>query len=137
MRSLLKTTAVKTRSWKPVAKGKTFCSPGCGHGCTKHEHRHVTREANQLARMMGPGWKPRVHENMGWHFYVESPCKRMQLSVKDYSRSRHYTVYLNPPVIGHGNFVGQGTSPKAAIKNAVNQAMAKKAVLDALVKGLA
>lgn len=57
-------------SWKPVRRGRIYCAPACGMGCTVQAFRSVHRSANTLAKKMGKGWKPYVWENMGWHYSV-------------------------------------------------------------------
>ncbi len=68
-----KATKTKSLSWTPVLKGEIYCSPACGRGCTRKEWEDTKITASQLARRMGAGWKPRVHENLGWHYEVRSP----------------------------------------------------------------
>lgn len=58
------------RNWKPVLKGKVYCSSACGGGCTKKAHEKAVRESDKLAKTLGKGWKPRVWENLGWHWQV-------------------------------------------------------------------
>lgn len=59
--------------WKPKLRGSTYCSPLCGGGCTKAAHDKAVAEANALVlRMKGSGWKPRVWENLGWHYEVHA-----------------------------------------------------------------
>jgi hypothetical protein len=54
----------------PVLRGKIYCSPWCGGGCTKAAHDSCVTKAKTLAKRMGKGWKIRVHENLGWHWGV-------------------------------------------------------------------
>ena len=58
----------KGTNWEPVLKGDIYCSPACGHGCTKAEHKEAVKKAGALAKLLGNGWKKRVWENMGWHY---------------------------------------------------------------------
>jgi hypothetical protein len=60
----------KERDWKPARRGKTYCSPACGMGCTETAHCNAVNESKALAKRMGKGWKPRVWENLGWHYAV-------------------------------------------------------------------
>jgi hypothetical protein len=64
---------VENDNWTPVLKGKTYCSPACGHGCTKSAYDQAVRDANALVKKLrGEGWKPEVWENSGWHFKAMS-----------------------------------------------------------------
>jgi hypothetical protein len=56
--------------WEPVRRGRVYCSPGCGAGCTWADHKKATREAAALRERLGRGWKPFVWENLGWHWIV-------------------------------------------------------------------
>jgi hypothetical protein len=59
--------------WTPVARGKIYCSPACGAGCTRGEHDRAKREALRLVNnLRGRGWKPIVWEGLGWHFKAVS-----------------------------------------------------------------
>lgn len=44
------------------------CAPWCGGGCTLTEKRRAERGARSLVKRLGPDWKPRVWENLGWHY---------------------------------------------------------------------
>lgn len=59
-----------TLSWKPVLKGKRFCSPACGGGCKRSEYDDALKAATLLAKKMGKKWKAKVWENLGWHSKV-------------------------------------------------------------------
>lgn len=52
-------------------KGKVYCSPWCGIGCTRAAFERATREANELCALLGDGWRPRVWENLGWFYAAE------------------------------------------------------------------
>lgn len=36
--------------------------------------KEATEHARKLCRILGKGWKPRVHENLGWHFGAYHCC---------------------------------------------------------------
>ena len=61
----------KQDRWKPVKRGKTYCSPACGMGCTEAAHCKAVNESKALAKRMGKGWRPKVWENLGWHYVVQ------------------------------------------------------------------
>jgi hypothetical protein len=64
------TSALKKANdgWTPVLRGGVYCSPRCGGKCTKKAFDRATKEADKLCKTLGPGWKPRVWENLGWHY---------------------------------------------------------------------
>ena len=55
-------------AWKPVRRGPVYCAPACGAGCTYAAFLKATRLAALMAAKLGTRWKPRVWENMGWHY---------------------------------------------------------------------
>ena len=59
------------KAWKPVHRGKIYCSPRCGGKCTHAAFLKATRDAEALAKRVGDGWKPRVWENLGWHYSIQ------------------------------------------------------------------
>lgn len=58
-------------SWKAVRKGNVYCAPACGHGCKHSQYLKMKKQAELMCKALGKGWKPRVHENMGWHCEVQ------------------------------------------------------------------
>lgn len=59
-------------SWTPRRRGKRYCSPACGFGCTYAQYQKAKKRAAALAAQLnqkGAGWKPRVWENHGGWFY--------------------------------------------------------------------
>lgn len=59
--------------WKPILHGEKYCSPLCGGGCTKAAYDQAVLDADALvARLKGTGWKPVIHENLGWHYRAVS-----------------------------------------------------------------
>lgn len=107
-------------SWNPVRRGKVYCSPRCGGGCTWEDHRVAKMNAQQLAhhlnRTMGPrGWLPRVWENLGWHWCVVSRDGTMKVHPQSFGDG--FTAYFGPE--GHQYWTGSGTSAYQALKAAV------------------
>lgn len=125
-------------SWEPVKRGRTYCSPGCGWGCTTVEYNHAKRAGEKLAKRMGKGWTVRVHENMGWHYTAISPCDRF--SVTEYvwsSGPTTYTAFLGDkgsPCAGR--YTAQAKSPKAALAEVVRVAVEDLAKFGAVLTGL-
>lgn len=60
------TTTTSPLSWTPRRRGKVYCSPACGGGCTWADYRRASRRAEDLAVALGPGWSAVVWENLGW-----------------------------------------------------------------------
>lgn len=58
------------KDWEPVRVGAVYCSPACGGQCTFAAYQKATKDAARIAAKLGDGWKPRVWENLGWHFKV-------------------------------------------------------------------
>lgn len=67
------------------------------------EQRQAVRDAATLCKRLGPGWKPCVWENMGWHHRAE----RAPLSVHVFTGARGRISYWcmiarNPEDAGYG-----------------------------------
>lgn len=58
----------RKRDWRPVLRGRIYCSPGCKAGCTRKDYEAKRKQARAAAQQLGEGWKPQVWENMGWHW---------------------------------------------------------------------
>lgn len=55
--------------WTPIAGADgTYCSRLCGGRCTRKDYLLATRRANMLVRRLGGGFRPKVVENLGWHY---------------------------------------------------------------------
>lgn len=115
---------ISERNQPPVLKGKTYCAPWCGRGCTKAEYNRALAGATALARRLGAGWKPRVWENLGWHFEADKGV--MSVMVNRYGSSVSHTCYLNT----NPQFIAKDKSPKKAVALAI-------ALLDAHIVSMA
>jgi hypothetical protein len=81
------------RDWKPRRNRGIYCSPACGGGCTHREFTDATRRAAKLAARLGDGWKPRVWENLGWHYTVElGDAKRGGISIHEGANGYWYLM---------------------------------------------
>lgn len=116
--------AKRQLSWNPLSRrGGIYCSPACGRGCTRAEFDRATRAADALARKLGGGFRPRVWENLGWHYAAElgrtATYRRALVEVHPAGR-QSWTVYLNTDK----QFVVQQTGghPRDAVKDAVEKA---------------
>ncbi|MEB7891012.1 hypothetical protein NGK36_17215 [Hafnia alvei] len=56
------------KRWVPVLRGKIYCSPACGFGCTKEQYDRAMVAAESLARRLGEGWMAKVWENGSWNY---------------------------------------------------------------------
>src|SRR5579872_5750076 len=91
-----KNRMAKALSWKAVRKGKLYCAPACGRGCTYLEYMTATNIAHAMVDRLGKGWKIKVFENMGWHTGIVSPCRRIYVSADFfYGALGGYTAYLS------------------------------------------
>ncbi len=112
-------TKPKKLSWKPIKRGHIYCSSACGGGCLLTAYHKAKAESAKEAKLMGKGWTTRVWENLGWHWHIKSPCKRITLSKFDKNR---YHAYLNRAGEAGGRWVGHGKTGNSAIKDAFNLA---------------
>lgn len=51
-----------------LEKVTRYCSRSCGGDCTYHRYAAAKVSGDRLAKAVGKGWKPVVHENLGWFF---------------------------------------------------------------------
>jgi hypothetical protein len=105
-------------SWEPVLAGARYCAPACGRGCTKVEFNVATASAEQLARLMGGGWAACVWENLGWHYSVKSPCRRVAI----HPSGAGFIAFLNGAGQPGGRWSAFGKTPQQAVDNVVNEA---------------
>lgn len=109
--------AFDEKQWTPVLRADgTYCSPGCGARCTKDAHDEARRNAALLVSAMGPGWKPRVWENLGWHFEARLDSSEVECHVMPPNRNRdRYTCFLNT----NPQFVVMAGTPNEAVAEAL------------------
>lgn len=106
-------------SWEPVRRGGVYCSPACGNGCTWPEYQEATTAAEKLCGILGDGWKPRVWENLGWHYEAHSPDGRLKVS--PLTGGDGYIALLGRPDEPGGKWSGIGETPQAAAYAAFNE----------------
>lgn len=120
-------TTKNAKRWNPISRPDgTYCSPGCGCGCTKKDHDRAQSLGKALSERMGPGWKPFVWENGGWHYSANlqiNDSKNIQIhpeciypSKEHIEGTSKYTVYLNT----NPQFVTKHIDPHAALEEAAN-----------------
>lgn len=105
-------------SWRPRRRGAVYCSSACGAGCTYAAYRAARRNGAALAKALGPGWKPRIWENLGWHWSA-------RLAVMDCevhgSRGPWLNSYWASLYFGK-QFMGDGKTPRKAVAAAMDNA---------------
>jgi len=123
-------------SWKPRLYGpmdETYCSSACGGGCTRESYEKAHEVSKKLASRLGKGWTPRVWENLGWHYCVISPCKRIKVH---YNNVNSYTAYLGVPDSVGGSWAENGKTPESAIQKTVAAAKTELKKIGACIAGL-
>lgn len=105
--------------WKPVHRGAVYCSSGCGGGCTWKEYTEAKKKALALALSLGPKWRAKTNENLGWWHHAEYDVPGCYISVSGEHGS--YSSLLNSEGPG-GRWVGQGATPLLAVEDALRQA---------------
>lgn len=118
----------KRGAWKAVRRGDIYCAPACGHKCTWQEYQTAKLKARALADRLGSGFKPFVHENLGWHYRAVSKDGRIEVFEND---RRAYSACIAP-----GSFWHNASTPKAAVAKVVAAVRAKAAELLKVVEGL-
>lgn len=115
-------------SWKPVRKGETYCSSACGSGCTWKAYREAVQNAERLAKTLGQFWKPRVWENLGWHWAarLELPCNlEGGRSTADVHPSVVGGTYWCSIVLAGEQSCATAHMPKVALRRAMKLAESK------------
>lgn len=56
------------KRWIPVKRGRTYCSPACGGGCTIDAYNKALSVSGYWMKVLGGNWRTRVYENLGWHW---------------------------------------------------------------------
>lgn len=103
------------RSWTPVRQGRRYCSPACGGGCTHAEYVRATHAAEAMVRRLGTAWRPRVWENLGWHWQVHLEMVRGgRVELRAGPGPREYRV-----MAGRVSW-GRGRTPAQALRAALD-----------------
>lgn len=110
----------KARSWVPIHRGRIYCSPACGLGCTRAEYEKAFKDCADLCKLLGPGWEPEVWENLGWHYACNKGVLRLHpiIDRRNGNRLVSYMAYFN----GSTQLVEQHEEAKSAV-SAVVQAV--------------
>lgn len=99
-------------------RSRIKCAKWCGRGCTRKEYETAERNALELTRRLGKGWKPDVWENLGWHYATRRAGVRV---IPHYGA---FTAYLNYKKSPGGRWVATASTPDGAIAKAL--ALARK-----------
>jgi hypothetical protein len=99
-------------SWKPVKRGSIYCSSACGRGCTSAEYDLAVKKAAALAKRMGKGWKPRVWENLGWHYMVRNGI--FEITVPSFNGDRYIAWVQSYP-----QFIVHCKDPRKGLRQAI------------------
>ena len=119
--------------WEPIRNGRFYCSPACGGGafCTWADYKKAEQAADKLVAMLGDGWRARVWENLGWHYYAVDPTGCMKVTVDTHLGKTTYTAWIgngSDDYIG-GKWVERGSTPRKAIAAAARKALGEFAGL--------
>jgi hypothetical protein len=133
--------SIKPLSEKPRRRGKTYCSPSCGRGCTHAEYLRAHRAADKALfriKMSHPklaaGLWVHVWENLGWHWCLRASDFYFSPSVVDPSM---LTILAAPG--GEGGrpswmIYFQSQDAAKLLRAVLRQARAEVDELDAAVK---
>lgn len=84
---------------------------------------------------MGKGWKIRVHENLGWHYNVQSPCGRIKICG---GLGEYYTAFLGDKkeVFCGGSYAESAVTAELAMALVIKVAKTHLAKIGATLEGL-
>lgn len=110
------------------------CASWCGRGCTKAEWEEARSGSKALVKELGPGWRPRVWENLGWHYsavngHVNVHPDRVQAmsaqTGKKFLVTRpFFTAFISVDLDSSGGrWFDHGKTPKQAVEKAVRRFM--------------
>lgn len=94
--------------WKPRKKGKIYCSPACGYGCTHASYKRALAQSKRARKILGPGWAVTVYELSGsWRWIADCPNVCLVL----FPRAGGFSVNL------HGRLTASGGTITEALQN--------------------
>lgn len=88
----------------------------------------------KLAKSMGDGWSAIVWENCGWHYRIQSPCRRVNIYLSSLGDS--FSAGINIPGETGSIDWGKGKTPQAAMKESVRLCKKRVAYYQSMVEGL-
>ncbi len=119
---------------------KMVCAYSQGAARCRNGKVTAERTAFDLALALcvafGHGWKPHVHQNLGWHGSALSADGRWYVTVNAYyGKVYSYTAFLSErPFSCSGRWAEQGKTPRAAVENTRRAALAEVAHLQAIIE---
>lgn len=125
----MKTKRKRKKSWKPIRRGKVYCSPACGGGCTHAAYVKANKDAAMVRLTMRHprNWKVHIWENLGWHWCVQAFDRK--LSVRN-GEDGKFSADLGLSGIGHWGTKKRHKTAQAAVDdvllaafNAVTESM--------------
>ena len=121
------TPPVADGPWTPVRNGDVFCSPACGYGCTLEEYKRAAAGAAAIAAALGDGWKPNLHENMGWYF----SASKGGATVRYNDGTGDFSAYIDTATFGGPveQFRRSAATPREAVQLALDAMEQKIATL--------
>lgn len=100
-------------NWTPVANGDIYCSTRCGYNCTKAQFDAAVQDADNLVARLGSGWKPRIWENLGWHYSAVKGIAKVHPS-----SNGEYMAFINSTII---QTTDRDLDPNVAVEKAVDE----------------
>ncbi len=87
-------------------------------------HEFCVGESAKLAALLGPGWEPRIWENMGWHWSIKNRTIDLHPNYNYFGghEIKTYTAFLNAEGQGGGIWTYRGDTPIEAIEGVLDKA---------------
>lgn len=105
---------------------KMVCAYSLGGERCKADQALAIEIANATAKALGPGWLPKVTQNLGWHSKAISPCGRWKVHANVYkNKVEGYTAFLGEAGRGGGLWAEHGKTPLKAVENTRKKARAE------------
>jgi hypothetical protein len=117
----------------PVRRGPFYCSPWCGAKCTIVAYDSACFKGKALAEQLGPNWKPRIWENMGWFYAAVDSTGCWKIHVSEHKGTISYTAFLGTPDSPGGKWAEHGATPQEAIEKAKRAARKELRALQAMI----
>lgn len=114
--------AIKVNTnWKPVRRGRRYCSTACGAGCKYVDFQKAQRKVKKLVAALGPGWTSVVHENLGWHFNAVHPMLKLEV----FPSGKNWWATTSTASVER-QYQATGPTPRHALSALVNEIMKER-----------